>query len=240
MRKFVGLLAAALVLGLTSPAMAQKALKLTATLTDPTKCGTQSAGDKVDAHAYVTIATDVNYKVAAGDKLVYDVLIPNDSTLNAGAVDFEGITDAAGGGSLRDSDAKDQYGLSAHPATDLSKAKNTDNSAAFARGKWLHREIPLTAQEGGTIGTFLIAFDEHDTTHMTDVCPVDTANGKVIAYFRNINIVGSDGTVKLALYAGADKFADSQTKKVEAVHVTTDTVADQAVEIVDDPNPNNQ
>lgn len=241
MYKFVGALTAALLLGLTSPVLAQSnVLQLTATLTDPAVCGTQEAGDKVDAHAYIVVASEVGYQVAEGDKLVYEVLIPNESTLNAGAVDFEGITDAAGGGSLRDSGAVDQYGLFAHPATDLSLApKKDDGTPNFVRGKWFRREIALTDQVGGTMGNFIIAFDEHDTTHMKDVCPTDKANPKVIAYFRNIAFVGADGTVKKQLYKGEAQFADGQTKLIETVHLT-DTVTEPSLQIVADPNPNNQ
>lgn len=194
----------------------------------------------MDTHAYIVVASDVGYKVAEGDKRVYEVLIPNESTLNAGAVDFEGITDAAGGGSLRDSDAKDQFGLFAHPATDLSLApKKEDGTPNFVRGKWFRREIDLINQVGGTMNNFIIAFDEHDTTHQRDVCPVDKANPKVIAYFRNIAFVGADNAVKKALYNGEAQFADGQTKRVEAVPVT-ETVTEPAVQIVTDPNPNNQ
>src|SRR5262249_9921342 len=110
----------------------------------------------------------------------------------------------------------------------------------FVRGKWFHREIALTNQEGGTMNNFIIAFDEHDTTHKADVCPIDKANPKVIAYFRSIAFMGSDNKVKKALYNGEDKFADNQTKKVDTAHLTGDTVSNQAVEIVDDPNPQNK
>src|SRR4029077_15649491 len=119
-------------LGVTaSQVAAQKSLRLTATLTDPSKCGSQDAGDPVFPYAYVIIARDVNYKVATGDKLVYDLLIPNESTLNAGGVDFDDTTDAASGNRLRDSGAKDQYGLYAHPATDLTTVpKKADGTPA--------------------------------------------------------------------------------------------------------------
>lgn len=240
MYKFVGALAVSLLLSATGPAMAQNVLQLNATLTDPAVCGTQDAGDSVNAHAYIVVQSDVAYQVAEGDKLVYEVLIPNESTLNAGAVDFEGITDAAGGGSLRDSEAKDQYGLYAHPATDLSLApKKEDGTANFVRGKWFRREITLANQVGGTMNTFIIAVDQHDSTHKKDVCPIDKANPKVIAYFRNIAFVGADGTVKKALYNGAAQFPDGQTKLVETVHLT-ETVTDPSLAIVADPNPNNQ
>jgi hypothetical protein len=240
MKQFACILAAAFALGTAGPAAAQNVLQLTATLTDPAVCGTQDAGDHVAAHAYIVVQPEVNYQVAEGDKLIYEVLIPTNSTLNAGAVDFEGITDAAGGGTLRDSGAKDQFGLFAHPATDLSKAPNKeDGTPNFVRGKWLRREIALTDQVGGTIGSFIIAFDEHDTTHMADVCPTDPANANVVAFFRNIAIVGADNAVKKQLYNGEAQFPDGQTKLVETVHLT-ETVTEPSLQIVADPNPNNQ
>src|SRR5207247_9889248 len=136
-------------------------------------------GDQALAHADVAVARDVNYQVASGDKLVYEILIPAESTLNAGGVDFEGIVNAAGGDHLRDSGAKDQYGLYAHPATDLAKMpKKADGTSAFTRGKWITREVALTEQEGGTMNTFLLATDEHDTFHQADTCPIDKHNPK--------------------------------------------------------------
>jgi hypothetical protein len=240
MRQLIGILAVALLLGAASPAVAQKALRLTATLTDPATCGSQSAGDNVDTFAYVIIAQDVGYKVEPGDRLVYDVLIPNESTLNSGAVDFEGITDAAAGERLRDSEAKDQFGLYAHPATDLSRLpKKADGTPNFVRGKWVTREIALTDQEGGTMNTFLLAFDEHDTFHMADQCPIDKKNAKVIAYFRNIRFVDKAGKTKKALYNGEEKLASAQKKLTETLWLS-DTVTNQAVEVAEDPNPENK
>src|SRR5437763_15916599 len=99
----VALLTVALLGVASSQAMGQKAVRLSVTLSDPAKCGSQSAGDDTLAYAYVVMARDVNYQVAAGDKLVYEILIPAESTLNAGGVDFEGIVNAAGGDHLRDS-----------------------------------------------------------------------------------------------------------------------------------------
>src|SRR5258708_3682921 len=137
----VAVLTVALLGVVTGQAMGQKALRLSVTLSDPAKCGGLSAGDATLAFAYIVVAKDVKYQVAVGDKLVYDFLVPAESTLNAGGVDFEGITNAAGGDRLRDSGAKDQYGLYAHPATDLAKMpKRADGTPAFVRGKWITRE----------------------------------------------------------------------------------------------------
>jgi hypothetical protein len=239
MRGIVSIILAALLWGTAGQAAAQKALRLSGTLNDPTRCGSQADGDNVNTFAYVIIAENVGYKVAPGDKLVYDLLIPNESTLNSGAVDFEGITDAAGGGDrLRDSEAKDQFGLYAHPATDLMKMpKKADGTPSFARGKWVTREISLKDQEGGTMNTFLLAFDEHDTFHMADQCPIDTKNAKVVAYFRNIRFVDKEGKVKKSLFGGEEKLADGQKKHTETLWLSEETVSNQAVEVVDDPSP---
>jgi hypothetical protein len=236
MRSLMGILAAALLWGAAGQAVAEKALRLSGTLNDPSRCGSQADGDNVNTFAYVIMALDVGYKVAPGDKLVYEVLIPNESTLNSGAVDFEGITDVAAGERLRDSGAKDQFGLFAHPATDLAKMpKKADGTPNFARGKWVAREISLADQEGGTMNTFLLAFDEHDTFHMADNCPIDKKNGKVIAYFRKIRFVDKDGKVKKSLYGGEEKLADGEKKHTETLWLSEETVTNQAVEIVDEP-----
>jgi hypothetical protein len=237
MRSRIGILVALLLWSTASHALAEKALRLSATLTDPSTCGSQADGDNVDTFAYVIIAENVSYKVAPGDKLVYDVLIPTDSTLNSGAVDFEGITDAPGGERLRDSEAKDQFGLYAHPATDLAKMpKKADGTPNFVRGKWVTREITLKEQEGGTMNTFLLAVDEHDTFHMADNCPIDKQNAKLIAYFRNIRFVDKENKVKKALYSGEEKLGDGEKKHTETLWLSENTVTNQAVEIVDAPN----
>jgi hypothetical protein len=257
MRKFVGLLAAALLLGTTGQAMAQKnAIRLMTTLVDASVCGSQRAGDSVAGHSYVAIGTNIGYKVELGDRLVYDVLIPNESTLNAGAVDLIDIEDAAGGGTLRDSNAKDQFGIYAHPATDLTQTpKLGDGTPIFQRGKWHHREIVLGLdrefnrdrqygeepldQLGGTIGRWFVAIDLHDSTHRSDVCPTDKANPRAIALFRNINIVGADGKVKKALYNGEAKLPDGQQKfsGTNGGYGPPDTIASVDVEVVPDPAP---
>jgi hypothetical protein len=218
------------------PARARRALRLSGTLTDPATCGTQEAGDNVDTYAYVIIAEDVGYTVEPGDRLVYDVLIPAESTLNSGAVEFVDIIGAIGG-NLRDSDARDQFGLYSHPATDLSKApRKADGTPNFARGRWMTREIALTDQEGGTMNTFLLAFDEHDVTHGADQCPIVKKSAKVIAYFRDIRFVDRAGRTKKALYSGEETLAGKR-KKLTETYLLTDTVTDPLVEVVDDPSP---
>jgi hypothetical protein len=238
--RLVALLSLALLGIATSQAMGQKALRLSATLTDPAKCGSQSDGDPTLAYAYVVMARDVNYHVAAGDKLAYEILIPAESTLSAGGVDFEGIVNATVGDRLRDSGAKDQYGLYAHPATDLAKLpKKADGSPAFARGKWITREVALTEQEGATMNTFLLATDEHDTFHQADTCPTDKQNPKVVVYFRNIRFVDKEGKVRKPLYNGEETLSDGKKQHTETLWLT-DTMTNPVVEIASDPNPENK
>jgi hypothetical protein len=238
--RVISLLSLALLGLAASQAIGQKALRLSVTLTDPAKCGSQSDGDRTLAFAYVVMAREVGYHVATGDKLVYDILIPAESTLNAGGVDFEGIENAAEGDRLRDSGAKDQYGLYAHPATDLARMpKKADGTPGFARGKWITREVALTGQAGATMNTFLLATDEHDDLHEADTCPTDKLNPKVVVYFRKIRFVDKDGKVKKQLYNGEDALPDGKKQHTDTLHLT-DTMTNPVVEIATDPNPENK
>lgn len=172
------------------------------------------------------------------------------------AVDLIDISDARGGGTLRDSNAKDQFGIYAHPASDLSKTpKLSDGTAIFQRGKWHRREVVLALdrefgrdreygedpldQLGGTIGRWFVAIDLHDSTHRNDVCPIDTANPKAIAYFRNVNIVGADGAIKKALYNSEGAFADGKSTftGTNGGYDPPETIASVEVAIVPDPVP---
>jgi hypothetical protein len=245
MRNQIGILALALLLGAAGPALAANVIRYQAVLTDPSKCGSLEAGDNIITHGYAKVA-DIGsgYKVARGDRLVYDVLIPNESTLNAGAVDLFPID--GGPGPLRESFARDQYGAYASPTTDYSKVKDKDGKPVFERGKWLHRDIALTSDDavGGdfldaTVHAWVIAFDEHDPYHLADVCPIDKANPNVIFFIRSVSFVGADGQLKKALYSGEAKFSDGQqmiTGTNGGINLP-DTVASVSLSIVPDPAP---
>jgi hypothetical protein len=188
----------------------------------------------------VVIAPNVGYQPGEGDRLVYDVLIPRASTLNSGAVDFGNITGASSGSYLRNSDARDQFGLYSHPATDLSAAPHKpDGTPNFVRGRWMTRAIALTEQQGSTMDGMLVAFDEHDRIHGADQCPVDKRNPRVIAYFRNIRFVDKAGKTTRTLYTGEETLPNGTRKSTQASWLS-DTVTGQAVEVVGDPNPQNQ
>jgi hypothetical protein len=222
------------------PGTVRRALRLQAKLTDPATGGSQAAGDYVVTYAYVIIAQDVGYQVEAGDRLAYEVLIPPESTLNSGAVDFSEIEGVAGSDTLRDSSARDQFGFYSHPASDLSKVpRKADGTPNFVRGQWMTREIALTEQEGGTMNTFVLAFDEHDLMHGVDQVPIDERNPEVIAYFRNIRFVDEAGKTKQWLYNNEATLANRLQKVTDTLWLS-DTVIGQSVSVVDDPNPENK
>jgi hypothetical protein len=216
--------AAVMAVALAGPSQAANVIRYQAVLADPALCGTQANGDTTTAHGYVKIADIPNgFTVAEGDKLVYDILIDNGSTLNGGAVDLFPIDNAPGGGTLRDSWAMDQYGHFAHPAgTDYAKMPlDQSGQPLFQRGKWFHREVALTSSWpdlaehlflDATINAWNLTFDLHDTTHKQDVCPVDTKNANVIFYIRNVNFVDKDGKIKQALFNGEAKLPGGQDK----------------------------
>jgi hypothetical protein len=211
-----------------SPLRAEPVLQLRTTFEDPAVCGNQfdAANPHVSANTYATIATDVNYQIEAGDYLEYEVLIPAESTLAAGAVDlnFSAAPRAANNGAtLRDSFlAIDQWGLLAHPAsnyatlsTRTTQVCGTDgqpqNVPVFQRGQWFERRIdlsPLRVDANGdpvSITSVMLAIDEHNTTMLQDVCP-DPANPTAIALFRDVNIKNRNAqgaeVVKRAIYNG--------------------------------------
>jgi hypothetical protein len=182
------------------------------------------------AYVYLRIASDVNYVIEKGDRLTYEVWIPKESTLAAGAVDLN-LTAAPkarnNGATLRDSFAAvDQYGLFAHPASNFNVLSartvqicgptgKPEGMPLFARGQWLPREIDLSALRVDANGNpvaikdVMLAIDTHDSTHLQDTCPTDPSNPKAIALFRRINIVNTDAqgkqVVKRAFYNGEEK-----------------------------------
>jgi hypothetical protein len=219
------------------PVRADNALQLKTTFSDPKTCGNQfdPASPNVSANAFATIADNVNYRIENGDYLEYEVLIPKESTMAAGAVDLNlsARPKASNNGpTLRDTFvAIDQYGLFAHPATDyailstrMTQICGADGKPVdvpvFTRDQWFRRDInlsPLRIDASGnpvSITSVLLAIDEHNTTMLQDVCP-DPNNPTALAHFRNVNIKNHDATgkeiVKRAIYNGEDKLPSGQT-----------------------------
>jgi hypothetical protein len=226
----------------TTPATPENVAQLKVTLTDPTMCGNQldPKNPPVTAFAYINLATNVNYQIAKGDRLDYDVLIPKTSTMAAGAVDFQldQTPNKGGGPTLRDfPDALDQWGLFAHPASNYDQLNTrlvpsvdasgkVVNVPVFQRDSWYHRDIDISKMSVQkdltspvTILNVVLGIDEHDSTHVNDVCPTDPKNPNVIAMFRNINIMNTDATgkavVKKAIYNSEAKLPTGDTKSTD-------------------------
>jgi hypothetical protein len=228
--------ALALASALMGPLRADPVLQLRTTFEDPAVCGNQfdTANPNVAAHTYVNVATDVNYQIEAGDYLEYDVLIPAESTLAAGAVDLNLSAQprvASSGATLRDTFvAIDQWGLFAHPASNYATLSTrttqvcgadgqAQNVPVFQRGQWFERRIDLSPlrvdAEGNPISitSVMLALDQHNTTMGQDVCP-DPQNPTAIALFREINIKNRDATgkevVKRAIWNGEAKLPNGE------------------------------
>jgi hypothetical protein len=258
MRKNVFLATAVLIASaLGGPASAQNVLQLRGTLDDPSTCVNQLAGETVDTGTFIgynsPILDQPDYTIVVGDYLEYEVLIPAESTLTAGAVDMNltATPRAAGGATLRDSYVtQDQNGLFAHPATDyraLSTRFNQvcgpdgqpQNVPLWQRGQWYTRRIDLSKlaidADGNPIGiaNIFLAVDEHDTTHLNDACPTDPNNPNAIALFRNINIKNRNAegqeVVKLAIYNGEANLPVGGT----SIEVATSQASDATVSVIE-------
>jgi len=99
----------------------------------------------VHGHAYVDIWKG-EFTVVAGQFLEYQEAMFSGNPVFSGAADL--VT--ADKKTLRDSLAKDQNDISAHPSADLSK---------FARDNWYHRKISLDALAGQKVVGAMIATD---------------------------------------------------------------------------------
>ncbi len=115
--------------------------------------------------------------IASGQTFQYDVWISSTSAMQLAAVDFV-CTD---GTTMRDFGGQsivDQYGIKAHPGTDLS---------GFATDQWYHRTIDVTALAGKTISFVSISFEGDNV-------------GNYQAYFRNIKYVDVGGVTTLVTF----------------------------------------
>lgn len=226
----------------TTPAPASGAgsmvLQLTGTLADPTVCGSQ-----IDPTSKVVSAnlgygtkefTKLNYPIVPGDYLEYEVLIPASSTLHGAAVDGDLTGAKAPGGTIRDAPfTEDQNGLFAHAGSDfdilalrtIPQADSTGkvtNVPMWGTDQWYKRDIdlsklsvPAKASTPSMLTDLFLAVDEHDTTHLNDLCPVDPKNANFSALFRNVNIKNHDATgkevIKMAIFNGEAKLPDGNT-----------------------------
>lgn len=134
-----------------------------------------------NAYGYQDLTSVTDYTITAGSYLEYDVMWT--STDDRIAFDYT-LTD---GGTLRDarmndnSGTKDQNGVGAHPASNLS---------SYAVNQWYHRKIALPESHvGRTIGYYDIA------------CEVDYTSTKT-AYLKNVAITDGSGNVRKNIYNG--------------------------------------
>lgn len=147
--------------------------------------------ENVHGHTYIDIWRG-EFPIKSGQFLEFQVTMFSGNPTFKGSVDL--ITDD--GTTLRDSGAKDQNGLSAHPATDISK---------YARDSWYHRKISLDSLAGKTLKGIMIATDSNEHRQ-----------GLFRVYVDNIQI--TDGTYIInAIYL--DEEAVPSTEKA----ISTDT-----------------
>lgn len=236
-------LAAALLLagGMMGAARAENVVQLKGTLDDPKMQCLSQLTNTAPESGYFNAGynanewDNLNYPIVVGDYLEYEVLVPKESTLHGGAVDgnLSATPRKAGGATIRDAYiTEDQNGLFAHPATNYDTLANRvtqvcgqngqpQNVPLFQIGQWYKRQIDLSKlaiDDNGDpvmLNNLFVAVDAHDTTHLSDLCPVDPNNANFIALFRNINIKNHDAqgkeVVKKAIYNGEGMLPDGKT-----------------------------
>src|SRR5258708_2575124 len=130
---------------------------------------------------------------AGGNLLQYDVWISSSSAMQLAAVDFV-CTD---GTTLRDFNSQslvDQFGIKAHPGTDLS---------GFATDTWYHRTIDVNALAGKTISFVSISFEGDNV-------------GNYQAYFRNVRLSNNANSLLVTFYDSAAHPYDPQNAVLNA------------------------
>lgn len=217
----------ALAAGIIAPAHAatENVLQLKGKLDNPAdECKDQRLGAPESGYFNLgygnnSLFPDLNYTIAVGDFLEYEVFIPKDSTIHGGAVD--GILSAtprkAGGATIRDAFVtEDQNGLFAHPSSNFDVLSTRFTQVCGADGKpqtvplwqpgqWYRRQIDLSklaiddAGDPVMINSLFVNVDAHDTTHLNDLCPVDKKNANFMVLYRNINIKNKDAAGKVTL-----------------------------------------
>jgi hypothetical protein len=170
----------------------------------------------VHGHTYIDVWSG-SIAIEAGQFLEFQVAMFSGNPTFAGSVDLHTADNA----NLRDSGAKDQNNISAHPATDLS---------SYARDQWYHRKISLDALAGKTLDGVMIATDSNQ--HGTGVFRVYVDNIQitdgehVLTYIWGdtetegvIPITGTDTSTGTA-FAGTQGMSDYSVTIVGATPVT--------------------
>ena len=170
----------------------------------------------VHGHTYIDIWSG-SIPIEAGQFLEFQVAMFSDNPTFAGSVDLHTADNA----NLRDSGARDQNDLSAHPATDLS---------SYARDQWYHRKISLDALAGKTLDGVMIATDSNQhgagvfRAYVDNIQITDGEN--VLTYIwgdteteGTIPITGTD-TSTGTTFAGTQGMSDYSVTIVGATPVT--------------------
>jgi hypothetical protein len=160
--------------------------------------GTKTGAPDATNNYYYDAFTDLPVTIAAGDKLVYDML-QNSADARVG---IDAITANAPGPtySIRDWGGagpgviKDQNGLAAHPASDLQ---------GRAVGQWYHREFDLTPAAGHTFIKWSLAYEGE-------------LPGVFYTRFKEVYILDSTGKVKATLFKDSIKLPNSTSTEAGA------------------------
>lgn len=154
--------------------------------------GTRTAGATGNTYYYDAF-TDESVTIAAGDRLVYDILM---DSANA-RVGIDAITSANPNTdpnhySLRDwlqpqGVIRDQNGLAIHPATDLG---------GRGVGSWYHRDFDLSQAAGYTFNKWSLAYEGEIA-------------GTFYTRFKEVYILDKNGKVKATLFKDSIKLPNS-------------------------------
>lgn len=128
--------------------------------------------DGANFHLYHQISAQA-VEVRKGDRLRYEIFLPPSEVPPKGGIDVLFTNDT----NVRDTGALDSAGLPAHGDTLLNAAV----------GKWLAREIDLSAHAGKTTKTFVVQFEGDET-------------GDHVQLLDAVEILRADGT-KVVIYA---------------------------------------
>ena len=143
------------------------------------------------------------YKFVAGDRFEYEVYLETKAP-GIGYVEIQGSklksVDADGievhdWKYLRATGVKDSEGIDCHPANDLTE---------LAFQKWYKRSISIPKSFEGYLTRHIYPMVQKVET-TTPVLPTTPE----IFYIRNVNIVGSDGKVKLVIFGENERFIAS-------------------------------
>lgn len=149
---------------------------------------------------YYDAFTDVPVTIAAGDRLVYDMLQNSvDARVGIDAITANSGTGTSFNYSLRDwgqqgGVLRDQNGLLVHPATDLGTR---------AVNQWYHRTFDLSAAAGATFIKWSLAYEGEKA-------------GVFYTRFKEVYILDKNGAIKATLFKDVIKLPNSSSTEAGA------------------------